>query len=125
MFVMPVFVLTNSYLYSFRSPPPEVYEKINYNLLAEEDFTSLFSALELVRRSVISPLIDTELIESAVEGVEFEELESAESVIAQPVFDKFSDDKEIVGVVYGVLPWDLYLSDTLPERVNGRWYMCC
>jgi hypothetical protein len=102
---MLVFVLTIPIFYSFRSLPPEVVvEKINYNLMAEEDLSTLLGALQKVRRSVISPLIETDLIESAVEGVEYEELESAESVIAQPIFDHFLDDKVIVAFIYGVLP---------------------
>lgn len=36
-----------------------------------------------------------------------------------PVHRDFKTDKEIVGYVCGIAPWDLYLSRLLPVGVNG------
>jgi hypothetical protein len=42
------------------------------------------------------------------------------SVIMQPVFKTLNDDSsEIVGIITGVVPWDRYLIDLLPEGVKG------
>jgi hypothetical protein len=42
------------------------------------------------------------------------------SLFMQPVFKTLNDESsEIVGFVNGVLPWDRYLNDLLPEGVKG------
>jgi len=39
------------------------------------------------------------------------------SLFAQPVFD--ASTKDVIGLLFGALPWDFYLVDLLPEGVNG------
>jgi hypothetical protein len=41
-------------------------------------------------------------------------------IIMEPVFSKLHDpSSDMVGIIIGILPWDRYLVDLLPEGVKG------
>lgn len=45
---------------------------------------------------------------------------SPHSVMMTPVWDSFdAPDRKVTGVVFGILPWDFYLTDLLPVGVDG------
>lgn len=42
------------------------------------------------------------------------------SLLMVPVFEKFNDrTSPIVGIIFGVVPWDRYLTNLLPEGTSG------
>jgi hypothetical protein len=41
------------------------------------------------------------------------------SAMIYPVFDGFSPDRKVVGVLFTAIYWQFMLSDTLPESING------
>lgn len=46
--------------------------------------------------------------------------EHPHSMLMVPVFDKLNDNESpIVGLLFGVLPWDMYLTNLLPHDVSG------
>jgi hypothetical protein len=41
------------------------------------------------------------------------------SIAAQPVYDSMSRNTKVIGYLFGVIAWDTFLVDLLPEGVNG------
>jgi hypothetical protein len=120
------------------SPPPFFPGFINYNMQQSDAFLhTLYDAVEVVHEAAFTAVED--LSQLAGTGVKFEDHEAyhaslvnwvkdgsrstyghPHSVIMQPVFKTLNDDSsEIVGVITGVVPWDRYLIDLLPEGVKG------
>jgi hypothetical protein len=120
------------------SPPPFFPGFVNYNMKQRDAFLhTLYDAIEVVHEAAFTAVED--LSRLAGTGVKFEDHEAyhaslvtwvkdgsrstyghPHSVIMQPVFKNLNDDSsEIVGVITGVVPWDRYLIDLLPEGVKG------
>jgi hypothetical protein len=119
------------------SPPPFSPGLINYNVLDRPWMNPLFDSVKIIREAILSGVEDfSGLSETAFKPEDHEAYHSSlvdwvkdgssstydhpHSLIMQPVFKTLNDDSsEIVGFVNGVVPWDRYLIDLLPEGVKG------
>jgi hypothetical protein len=120
------------------SPPPFFPGFVNYNMKQSDAFLhTLYDAVEVVHEAAFTAVED--ISQLAGTAVKFEDHEAyhaslvnwvkngsrstyghPHSVIMQPVFKTLNDDSsEIVGLITGVVPWDRYLIDLLPEGVKG------
>jgi hypothetical protein len=119
------------------SPPPFSPSVINYNVLDQPWMNPLFDSIKIIREAIFSGVEDfsglsetafkpedheayhTSLVDWVKEGSN-STYDHPHSLIMQPVFKTLNDDSsEIVGFVNGVVPWDRYLIDLLPEGVKG------
>jgi hypothetical protein len=119
------------------SPPPFSPSLINYNVLDRPWMNPLFDSMKNIREAIFSGVEDfSDLSETAFKPEDHEAYHTSlvdwvkdgssstyghpHSLIMQPVFKTLNDDSsEIVGFVNGVVPWDRYLIDLLPEGVKG------
>ena len=120
------------------SPPPSNPFFINYNLYGTPWYDAMLPALSRVREhglitnvynlSVLSGLaLEPESHVAFHEQYLTNELtvesayEHPHSLLVYPIFEAggATPISDLVGVLGGVIPWDLYLSDLLPEDVEG------
>jgi hypothetical protein len=119
------------------SPPPFSPGLINYNVLDRPWMNPLFDGMKIIRKTIFSGVEDfSGLSETAFKPEDHEAYHTSlvdwvkdgssstydhpHSLIMQPVFKTLNDESsELVGFVNGVVPWDRYLIDLLPEGVKG------
>jgi hypothetical protein len=120
------------------SPPPFTPGFVNFDTTQKGSYLeSMYEVVEVIREAIFTQVEDISRLAGV--GVSFEDHEAyhaslvdwdndvnasayahPHSVLLEPVFRKLTDDtSEIVGIISGVLPWDRYLVDLLPEGVRG------
>ena len=123
------------------SPPPFFPGYINYNLMAQEVVKYSYPLVQSMRQSLQSMIFDMSALGSTAINEEDHDLYHAQfidglsnsttsaweiphSLVMVPVFEDLNDiQSTIVGIVFGVLPWDRYLSNLLPEGKSGIYVL--
>ncbi|CAB9510360.1 Receptor-type guanylate cyclase gcy [Seminavis robusta] len=106
------------------SPTPYNTSLINYNLISAPKYGALFADMMETQHTAISAIysdydLDTFKNQQFFDPSDFNST-IPRSVIVMPVYNSFLlEQRSIVGVVHGVLPWDRFLTGILPEGVNG------
>ena len=126
------------------SPPPYYPGYINYNMMAElfvqrsisvveatgaPWFTEALDASRLGSTAVNiadhdnfhRDFVDTTSVNDTTTGGSWSGFQHPHSVFLFPVFDRLAagPDAKFVGMLQGLLPWDHYLTDLLPNGVSG------
>ena len=124
------------------SPPPVHPGLVNFNLPTYPGLAEQLAATKMERAPIISKVVDLTLNMDIVavaqnpadheayhetfvdrdktESGEFSAYGIPHSVIIEPIFkDLYDETSEIVGFVSGIIPWDRYLTNLLPEGVRG------
>lgn len=121
------------------SPPPKMPSLINYNFLGDATSGGTFNAIQVSgNKAIVSELLKTSTIDFFYKNLWTTEehwgFHSSSGVSGQhnrtpgtfphsttiaPIRASFDPDAEMVGLVAGIAPWDLYLSRLLPEGTNG------
>ena len=127
------------------SPPPVSNTIVNLDAMSLTEYRTLVEAALATRHTVIGRASRSPIVDSTYRAGEHDEahaeahLDSVNThvgahelhgssfandhphcTIAVPVFESLHDaSSRIVGVVLLVLPWDSYVTDLLPMRVNG------
>jgi len=130
------------------SPPPTNASIMNYNLLSDPVFSKLATTMEQDHHAVLSPVWDGVIFDHTFrKGIngeigntqlrkEFEirnhndvdsinmnntkRIDTPRSLILQPLYDSHdSMNRSLVGILMGVIAWDDFLSNLLPDGVDG------
>eukprot|EP00977_Amphora_coffeiformis_P016581 scaffold5169_cov172-Amphora_coffeaeformis.AAC.12 len=118
------------------SPPPFFPGYVNYNLMSEFLVKFTNPIIQSTRVSIFSMIVDLTRLGSTATNEEdhnafhaqfTEKMDNSttgfdhpHSLLMTPVFEKLNDrTSPIVGMVYGVVPWDRYLTNLLPEGTSG------
>jgi hypothetical protein len=118
------------------SPPPVVSNATfeNIDLFSIKSFKSVALASVTLKDSVFSGFNDefTTLADGILGSERHQQIHDTmhpgnrenrfshpHSVTAQPVFDSLSKETKIVGYLFSIVAWDMFLVNLLPEGVNG------
>ena len=120
------------------SPPPFKPEFINYNILGTPWYNTVLPALERVRdRGLFTNVYNLSVLSGLAVRPETHlnlheqysdnalTLQSAydhpHSLIVYPIFEAIgaNNTSDVVGILAGEVPWDAYLSELLPDGVEG------
>jgi hypothetical protein len=120
------------------TPTPFNPQIINYDLLLSEDSNvaervgdafqsrdALFGPIERLDRlgETVVKLADHEAFHASlvkyVKDTTNSTYEHPHCALFQPIFEQLHDDSKIVGFLNGIVPWDRYLVDLLPDGVRG------
>jgi hypothetical protein len=117
------------------SPPPFDPTFVNYNANAELLIKYSYPLVEVTRSSMFTLMVDlSRLGSTAVNPDDHDTFHSQfvdnlgnttgyshpHSMIIVPVFTELNNkESPIVGAIFGVVPWDQYFINLLPERVSG------
>ena len=125
------------------SPPPFDPAFVNYNLMSDFVIKYTYPLIQSMRISVFSMIMDmSRLGSTAVSKADHDTFHAQfvedmmgdtngdingydhpHSLLMVPVFEKLNDRQSpIVGLIFGVVPWDRYLANLLPEGTSG---ICC
>lgn len=119
------------------SPPPFSPGFVNFNTLDATFLPRVFQSMLAVREAVLSGVENFAGLSSTAfkpedheeyhkQVVDYDKNETSttydhpHSLLMQPIFKTLHDHtSDVVGVLSGVVAWDRYLDDLLPEGING------
>jgi hypothetical protein len=103
------------------SEAPNDTSIVNFNLLSHDIFARVFDLMRDTKGPVLSEVFHPSTLLG--EGVRLQTEDDTfhpESILAQPVFDDFSEaTRKVVGTVIAVIPWDSYFNNLLHDGANG------
>ena len=102
---------------------------IQFDLLSDVVFQGMYEAVVETGQAVISPVMNLNLFLGGDSGTD----DRPRSVYFEPVYDQLdgassSNNKRLTGILFGVLPWEVYfqgLLDTEEEKVYGVMENSC
>lgn len=130
--VMPIFPM--HYPIWQLTPPPFDPAFINYDMANDTFLINLLPTLPIAREALFSDVLDLSILSgtavSAKDHLSFHDILATNlsvdeaylqphSLIVQPVFQTLENTSNLVGLLVGVVPWDLYLTNLLPQGVGG------
>lgn len=110
------------------SPPPYSSSFLNYDMMSEKIIQDMLPPLQKFRSGLLSVSQDSfaQLPESFSAESDGEAAGDAEvrdlphSLYVRPVFEGMDDSRsKVVGFLASVVPWDIFMSNLLPDGVKG------
>jgi len=113
------------------SPLPYNSSIINFNLISDSLYYYLFNAMTESKHTALSAVYNNVAFYDQLYGPDAHEtmhmnLEDTQkasdlphSILMSPVYDSFNENRSLAGVIYGILPWDSYLTELLPPGIDG------
>ena len=118
------------------SPPPHSLVYFLYNFASDPEYQTIFSLMEDVRDTlfgntnfflgtVVDFIVDSDRHQNLHEMRHYEENGATINAVqphgslVQPVFRSLEQDADIVGYLMGIMAFDAYLIDLLPDGVDG------
>ena len=125
----------NGFLYApiwYLSPPPFNPAIVNFDLFSHHEYNALMQHVLANQKAAFSPVVDVErslsLQVSDADHLEYHQqfihvdvgvgYDRPHTTYLQPIFASRKSN-QVAGVLFGVLAWDVYLAELLPDGVHG------
>jgi len=103
------------------SPVPTTADIILLDLYTHPSFQRMIDDCTIVKHTLLSEVVDRKFLSNSIQTLDrdSERDDFPRSYAIEPIFETFSDDPDLVGFIFAVIPWDTYFLDVLPPGTNG------